>query len=845
VFSSQSFIECLLQQAKDNRIPPSRVADMKGRYEGLRDALRQQGRGAEAEAIAMAQVLEEEGIRKAGKARMAMKTLEVQADALERIAMGKDVKTSVLVGDGKMGGQGVGVARAAVSMITNDPRFGGLSYETIRDTTKNALYSIMDNVLETIGKGMLGVQKGTAHMPNVVKEIFGQNTGDIAAREMATAWKKTHDSAVDMFNAAGGAMRKLVDFHLPQGQNVSKLMKDGVDNYVKFHMDALAWDKMRWPNGNLIDAADREGILRKVYDTKISNGVNKIDETAFRGNGSAVGNALDEHRFLIYKDADSWMTQHEKYGDGSVFDVMTAHVELFAHKIAMVQQFGPNPEMFSKNVTAMVLKEANKLGPQARLDAEAVMKNKFNPLWENTSRQNPMDSESLFGNLVTGTSQVLTSAQLGSAAFLAMPGDFMTTLAVRALNGMKLFSGIDMYFKTLVSDRAFMNTIATQSGFVSDQVTSHVYATARFSGLGSVGPEATRRVSDTIMRASLLSGHTSAARWSTQAEFMGLLNRSLGSLYADLPFVDVMKRYGITKEDWNAFRENTATWSPRPDIQFARPIDILNTKLSNKDELYRKFQGMILEESKQMVPEATMEGSAFLRGTTRPDTVVGAILHSFAMYKNFPVSMQMIYGRLALSQEDKMTRVKFIAGLAAGMTMVGAVGTQMREISKGRDPMPMDNAKFWGKAMLAGGSMGIMGDFLFGHINQFGRSPAEQIGGPLVGLAADTTNLAFGDVFKWAETIGGLGDPDAKNNTASRAVQFAKRYTPGTSLWYARLVLERQVWDRFEELADPQIYQKRRKAAKQQEEKFGNSYFYAPGDRSPERAPDLTGAFGE
>jgi hypothetical protein len=846
MLASQNFIDCMLAQAKQLGISPDRFKPIQERFEGLRNALRTQGNLLGADAIASAQVLQEEAIRLEGKVRGARKTLEVYLDTKERIAEGATVTTSVLVGDGKKGGVGVGIARGAVSLISNDVRFKGLSYETNRDVTKNLLYSMVNDIVEKIGKGVLGVQKGTAHMPNIVDEIFGINTGDSAAKSMAIAWMKMENAAVDIFNAAGGSMRKLVGFHMPQNQNISKLVRDGEANYVKFHMEAgiLDWDKMRWPNGNLIDPKDRESILKKVYLTKTTGGLNKISDTDFNGNAISMSNIIDQHRFLIYKDSKAWQAQHAKYGDGNVFDVMSSHIDDFSHRIAMVEMFGPNPDLFAKNVNIMVRKEASKYGAEAIQDASAVMKNKFDVLWTNVTRQNPMDNESVFGNLVTGTSNLLTSAQLASALLLAMPGDTMTKMAVRAFNKMDIFGGTDMYFKMAMTDRAAMQSIATQSGFVTEQVVSHVYGTARFSGLASAGPEVTKRISDTVMRASFMSGHTAASRWSAQAEFMGLLSRSLTQEFDTLPYVDVLKRYGIDKADWNDFRNNIKPWQPRTDVNFARPVDILQSNLRDKMELYRKFQGMILEESRNMVPEATVEASAFLRGNTRPDTVIGAILHSFAMYKNFPVSMQMIYGRLALSSPDVLTRVKFIAGLAAGMTAVGALGVQMREVSKGRDPMPMNDVKFWGKALLTGGSMGLMGDFLFGHVNQFGRSPAEAIGGPLVGLAADTTNLAFGDAFKWAESLGSLGDDEFKSNTASRAVQFAKKYTPGTSLWYARLALERQVWDRFEELADPDIYKKRRKAVKQQLEKYGNEYFYAPGDRSPERLPTATGILG-
>ena len=171
--------------------------------------------------------------------------------------------------------------------------------------------------------------------------------------------------------------------------------------------------------------------------------------------------------------------------------------------------------------------------------------------------------------------------------------------------------------------------------------------------------------------------------------------------------------------------------------------------------------------------------------------------------------------------------------------MVGALGTQLREISKGRDPLPMDNAAFLGKAFLSGGALSIWGDFLFAGVNEYGRGPAEMVGGPLVGLLGDTTDLVFGDVFQWANTVGSLSSDEFESTTASKAVEWARRYTPGSSIWWARLALERQVFDRLQELADPRAYQKQRNRVRSRERDFGQGHWWVPGQDAPSRAPQL------
>lgn len=836
MFTPQDFVTCVQDNLKKRGFHHKRVKELTDDFEARAEAYRQLGMDTvKASTLAMKDVFDNITRARLESAKRTAKMISVQAENIARVNKAMDAPVSLFLVDGKPGSKGVAVARGAISKIEDDPRIPGLSYSGVKETVRGQLYAIFGDVLDKVGKGAFGVQRGKAHLPNIVREIKGENTGDVSAREFAQAWLKVQNLTVDLFNEAGGSMRKLQNY-IPQSQNAVKLVQAGEARWLEVHMKALDWNNMRWPDGSLIPAREREAVLKQVYKTLTSDGANKIDVKAFRGRGRAVGNMLEQHRFLHYKDAQSWLDVHEEFGDGNVFDVFVRHIEDMSHKIALVETFGPNPEMAALNLASIVRKKASELSPKDQADAEAVMKNKFQPMFETIMRENPMDPHSRTGALVTGTANVLTAAQLGSASFLAIPGDFVQSAAVRALNNMGLFDGIGFYVKSLASDPKFMRQIATQSGFVMDEAVMATYSQTRFTGVATVGPAVSRRISEAVMRASLLSGHTRSARWAVQAEFMGLMHRSRNTAFADLPFRQVMERYGITAAEWDAMRTVPA-WAPRKDVEFLRPIDVLQSGRNNAQALYRKFQGMIYEEARKMVPEATIEGAVTLKDTTRPDTLVGSLLYSFAMYKNFPVSFAMIYGRLGMTAPSVKGRLGFYAGLGAGMTLVGALGTQLREVSRGRDPLPMDNAAFLGKAFLSGGALSIWGDFLFSGVNEYNRGPQDIAAGPLVSFLGDTTDLVLGDVFQWADTVGSLGDKEFKSNTLTKAVEWARRYTPGTSVWWARLALERQVFDRLQEIADPKAYQKRRRQMAKRRRDYGQDYWWAPGQRTPDRAP--------
>lgn len=830
MLNTLDFVACIRENLKDRRFGEKRIAEILKDFNARAEYHKSVGNDpTKASALAMTDVFERMSQATVERAKRNAKLLSVQAETAQRLRDGANVPTSTFLLDGKKGSKGVALARSVVASIEHDARFGTRNYVSTRAAYRGQLYAIFADVLDKVSKGAFGVQKGKAHLPNIVREVFGEDTGDQTAKEFAAAWLKVSDLGVDLFNAAGGSLGRLTRY-IPQSQNAARLAKHGEDTWVRDHManDVLDWANMRWPDGTLIAVADREGLLREVFNTLHTDGANKIDPAKFRGRGLAVGNKLEQHRFLHYKTPQAWLDVHDKYGDGNVFEVFTRHIDDLSHRIALVDVFGPNPEAAAANMKAAVKKATASLSGKDKADADAVLKNKFDPMFKAITRQNPMDPHSGLGNLTTGTSELMIAAQLGSATFLAMPGDFMQTAAVRALAGMDLFGGIKYYLGSALTDMKFNREISTQAGFIMDEVVSATYATTRFTGMATHAPAVTRRISDVTMRASFLSGHTRSGRWAAQAEFMGLLARSRSTEFSQLPFRPILQRYRITSADWDALRQNVPVNNPKQGVEFLRPIDILETNVGNKQALYQKWQAMLYDASREMVPDSTIEASTMLRGTSRPDTLVGTLLHSFSMYKNFPVSFMMIYGRLGMTSPSVKGRLAFYAGLGAGMTMVGALGTQLREVSKGREPLPMDNAAFLGKAFLAGGALSIWGDFLFTGVNEYGRGPQDVVGGPLVGFLGDTTDLVLGDVFQWADTVGSLDDKEFKSGTAAKAVEWAKRYTPGTSIWWARLALERAVFDRLAEIADPDVYKKRRRRQQRQEREFGNGYWLPP-----------------
>ena len=104
--------------------------------------------------------------------------------------------------------------------------------------------------------------------------------------------------------------------------------------------------------------------------------------------------------------------------------------------------------------------------------------------------------------------------------------------------------------------------------------------------------------------------------------------------------------------------------------------------------------------------------------------------------------------------------------------------------------------------------------------------------GPGFGFADDLAKVTLGNLQSF------ISGEDT--NISADMIQFLRRYTPGSSLWYVRGIYERAILDQLMKIADPKAYRKFRDQMKKREKEYGQSYWWKPGTSSPQSAPDMT-----
>ena len=816
-----SLRECIVNAEAEGTITPEQAREARDLFDGL----------------------EQEYTGKMGRAAASAKAARDTFDALERevferkrrkllqIQNWQEIKLNLDQYRNLKGERDI--AKAAEALFARDELAKYSTFELREAAVERAATSKMYQILATFRRNLVGEVRNKAQLKDLVREIFEPgSTGSASAREMAEAWTQTADYLRQRFNAAGGRIPKRKDWGLPQIHNTIAVRKVTFEEWRDFIQPRLDSVKMIDERTGLPFSPERlELELRNVYESIRTDGMNKLIPGSI-GQGRSIANRRLDHRFLVFKNADTWMQYQDKFGNSNSFDTMLGHIKQMSKDIALMEVFGPNPRATVNFIKQTIKKEAGMAADEAAERAATRISSKLDSYYLAVTGASNAPIDSRFGNTFAGLRQVLQSAQLGAASISAIT-DLNFQRIARSFVGLPQANTVNQYLKLLSPLNAEeKGKLAIRLGLVADGWSTLASAQMRYVGDIS-GPEITRRISDFVMRASLLSPMTQAGRWAFGMEFLGTLADNVGKRFDELdaPLRKTFERYGIDEDRWNVMRSSPLY--EHEGASFLRAEDIearTDVAPGLARDLATRLMEMVEGETNFAVPSSSLRGRVALTGETRPGTISGEMTRSFAMYKNFGVTLVNTHLMRGMAQPGAKGKGRYFADLIISTTIMGALALQLKEMSKGRDPRPMTDNAFWLAAFLQGGGLGIFGDFMFSDINRFDRGLAETIAGPVVGFADDVRKLTIGNLVEASQ--------GKDTNAARELIRFAARYTPGSSLWYTRLGLERMVIDQLQLMADPKARSNMRRIESRYRREFGQKYWWKPGETAPSRSPN-------
>lgn len=714
--------------------------------------------------------------------------------------------------------------------------------EATHKSIRRQLLGEMSQVLETFGKDLLGRTRKPALLRNVAREMHREATGDAAAAELATAARAAFERARAMFDAHGGHIGELADFGMPHAHDARAMKAAGFEAWRDAVSDRLDWSRIEdfatgqpfAPPGRKPDPRAAERFLKDVYDGIVTESWNRRVPSMVPS-GRALYNRRADHRLLHFRSADDWLDYNEAFGAAEPYSAIIRHVDTMARDIALMRVLGPNPRGGLEHMIQTAERRAHLAGDKRMVDrVKAAADTARNMLDDVTGAANDpirYGMAKFFG----GVRALLTGAQLGSAPLSAVTDLWTMRMAAKTM-GMNPGNLMSRSVQ-LMSSHATRETAASM-GYVADVLAETGSAQARFLQDG-VAPEIAQRIASGVIRASGLAFWTDMHRLAFQMEMSGYLGANAGRALdqVDEPLRRLLTSRGITAEDWAKLSDPELLFRPEggafiAPVTWRRAAIAAGMGQAEADGLATRLGAIIEEQLEFAVPTASLEGRAMLRGVGQPGTFAGELIRSVTMYKSFALSITINQIRRAMAQRAAGgSPALYAAELIAGLTVFGGLAVQLKEISKGRDPRPMTDPRFWGAAFLQGGGVGIFGDFLSSGVSRAGGSFAETLAGPVVGLGGDVLRAGVSNAGRVLEGREPLLGRDLVN--------LGRRYTPGSSLWYGRLALDRTLWDPMQRLLDPEAETQWRRAMQRARRERGVEYWWAPGEAEPARAPEL------
>ncbi|MEX5287081.1 hypothetical protein [Acinetobacter towneri] len=665
-------------------------------------------------------------------------------------------------------------------------------------------------------KGGLGVFTDAELVQKIVRERFGDSTGDPLAKQISDKMGEVFEGMRERFNRSGGDIGKLDDWGLPQTHSLEKIVLAGKQAWVQKAEGLIDTSKYVHEDGTFYSQQEIRELLEYSYDTLSSNGANKteIGRQSFGGN-SKVTSRHSESRVLHFKDAESWMEYQSEFGGMPFVDLVEAHINGLSKDIALVENLGSSP----KNAMRILMDAAEQKDWQKGLDADTTAKSRkrAQTMFDEFTGQNTPQSEVL-ANLGLAYRSMNVASMLGGTTLSSVTDQAMIakTASVHGIAFRKTFGEL---LTQLNPKNKEDRELAHSLGLATEEMLGSI---ARWSddGLTSVHGKSQKLarvssgVASQVMRVSGLNALTAASKVGFSKMLMekyGRLSRS--KAWADLDATDreLMEKTGLSERAWEVMRLADPVVDRKGNqLMSARSIyQIPDDKLKAfgdpqkvRDEVASQFQAHLLDEQGMAVVEAGLRERTWMSAGQKKGTGMGEIMKSMLQFKSFPAAFLMRHGSRAMAQDGVKGKAAYGVSLFAMTTLLGALVVQLKELANGNDPQtmwdsgdPQKTMNFLTRSAIQGGGLSILGDILVAGTDTSGRSATDFMVGPFGSDAKAVLGLTVGNFTQYYE--------DKDTNAANEAFRLVKGKIPAQNLWYTKAATNRMIFDEMQDMIAP------------------------------------------
>jgi len=686
-------------------------------------------------------------------------------------------------------------------------------------------------------KGIVFKSQNVAGMENMVRELFGEASGDATARKAAEEFARVSDWLAERFNAAGGGIAKREDWRLPQSHDAIRVAASTLEDWKAFVVPLLDRSRMLDHETGLPLSDDKLNfLLGNAYDSIRTHGYSDL----VAGTGGGQRRVSDRHndpRLLSFKDGDSWLAYHNKFGKGNPFNAVVDHFDRMSRDIALLEKMGPDPERGFQ----FLLDTANK---EYKAAGKSFSESRIRNAWEAVSGQgNQPDGMTLpftnrpVADLADSARQWITSATMGGAAIASAFGDPVLGAHARLFYDLPVTSLVMDYLRLLNPLDKSHRQFAAHLGLGAELWTSSALGARRFMATTN-GESWGAKAANTVLSLSGLNILNQTGQHAFGLRFTGAMGEHVkaGGSFETLPefFRERLTEHGVGPQEWALISKaelDTHRWAGQ-DMAFVRPMNV--AKLEGGVEAASKLHSALINGMEMASPMGSAGVRSDLIGATRRGTLGGEMLRFQMMFKQFPgIVLNNHLGRawanpaIGRKMGTWPARIATLGSFVAATTVAGAFTIQVRSLARGKDLANMDptseeGRKFWMSAMLQGGAFSFFGDIMQAASTSKGGRLLEYAGGP---LATYTTQAA--------KAVSDL----VEKNDPGQLVELGRKIQPGSNLWYTTLAAQRLVYDQIRAQVDPNAALDFRRMESASRRYTGQGFWWRPGQTAPERAP--------
>ena len=144
-------------------------------------------------------------------------------------------------------------------------------------------------------------------------------------------------------------------------------------------------------------------------------------------------------------------------------------------------------------------------------------------------------------------------------------------------------------------------------------------------------------------------------------------------------------------------------------------------------------------------------------------------------------------------------------------TLMGYVAMSAKDALKGKEPRSLKDAGTWRDAFVQGGGGGLIGDYLLGEYNTFGRGLTKSLAGP-----------TFSTLDDLAQLVAAARDGD---KLASKSLNTLIKNVPFGNLFYLRPAINYMFLYQLQDAASPGYL---RRSERRAEKKMNQEFFIKP-----------------